>query len=274
MVAGLVAACAVGCGGSKNGTTGGREVSIDAFIDDFFDETACDDFDGCGDAIEGRFRFESFKACTSPDEVEAFRDLDDAFSDLCSAGVDVYIDLDVQLELTVDGSDCSGGGTIGASVVMDFSDSCIREAGGPSLGQACPQLSDELEQTPQFDGGACRVVGNVCSCSASLGQVAEGQCEDFVLDTACLEGDTLTVSNVASDSEPGIWTFTKVGAAKSETQSKGQGDLALVPRQELATRTLGQRPDFSPETIASEANVRARELALILAGTLKNRDEL
>jgi hypothetical protein len=202
-------------GEASSSTNDAQDVSLDEFFSEYFDPMACEGFAGCGDAVEGRFRFESFAICSSPDEFAEFSQLESGLDELCSRGVDVSIDMDVDLELEVAGGACSGGGEVTAAVRLDISAACIAEAGGPPIGQACPELEQELSSVPEFSEGGCTIQGDACSCTATLGVVASGRCSDFVLDSACLDGDTLTVSNLAVEAQPAIWTFERVSGGSN-----------------------------------------------------------
>lgn len=198
-------------------TAAGEGVGVDEFLEEYFDETACDGFQGCGDELQGRYRFQSFKICSDPSSVGDLENVESQLDGICSSGVNLAVEMDVDLEIEVTGGVCSGGGVVDASMRLDISEQCIREAGGTTLAETCPQLSDALADVPEFSQGGCSVRGNVCSCTGELGVIAEGRCEDFVLESACVMGKTVTFSNAETSGEPAIWTFERVGANASES---------------------------------------------------------
>jgi hypothetical protein len=227
---------------STGSTSNGDGIAFDDFVNEYFDETACDGFEGCGDPVEGRYRSKSFKICSSASQFTGYEDVQSQLDGLCSTGVDLSVEMNVDLEIEVTDGNCSGGGEVTAQVRLDVSDQCIRESGGPSLAQACPELSDALADVPEFSEGGCSVRGSTCSCVGDLGVVADGRCEDFVLDSACVKGDTVTFSNAADSSQPAIWTFERVkdGTAKrvavpvETSPADGVGLQPLAPSQRSA----------------------------------------
>jgi len=261
---GFLLLCATGCSGDDDddnpGTTvAGEGIGFDTFVDEYFDANACDGFEGCGDAVQGVYRLESFKICSDPGQFADLEEIEAELDDLCTPGVGLFVELDADFELDFDEGTCHGGGEINGSVRLDISAQCIREAGGGALADACPELSDAVAQVPEFREQGCTISGNQCSCLGEIGVVAEGRCEDFVLESACVMGDTVTFSNADESSEPAIWTFERVkrnmAARVQPVASPEQADPESSAEALLARSETLETPGAALSTVASTADI-------------------
>ena len=223
---------------SNSGARGGG-VSLREFVDEFYDPTACDGFEPCGDVVSGRFQYASAKLCFESEEFESVESLEEELGSICTSGITTYLQYEIDMVIDVVDAQCTGQAEADLSMVFEMSAACIAESGGGSLQEACPQLEEGL-QGSGADSGECDVIGNVCSCILHMGEFVRGQCEDFVLDSACLDGDTLRFSSSGEDSEPVIWTFIRV---EGEAKAASTQQALFAPHAVLDVRTIesGQR---------------------------------
>ncbi len=249
-------------GGGPNDPPGaGEVVSFSEFVDEFYDPSACDSFVPCGDPVSGRFRYQSFQVCAEPDSDATA--IDEAMQEVCSTGVEVNVQMSIEMEVDISGASCTGFANVAADIVLEISDTCIRELGGPSLASACPELEVGLQS--EYPEASCAVRASACACAVPLYAYERGNCESFVIESACLDGDTLTFSDSGESAQPGIWTLSRVNDT-----SQRQEALSVAPAEPaaLAARDSAE-PLSSPARLLERLPAQRASVTAVAADALR-----